>query len=68
MSEYINGKDANGKVITMEVKELERMLFAAGLQVYGMSLPAIAELRRQYLLKGGAMVITKESILATFEA
>ena len=65
--QYLTCKDANGQVVNIEYTELHEKLTEQGLMLFGMSLQEIAEFRRQYMLKGGVMPITRERIVEIFE-
>lgn len=60
-------KDINGETVDIDYSVLMKEFSSGGLTMYGMKLKEIAELRKQYMLKGGIMPITKERIIKVFE-
>lgn len=60
-------KDVDGRVVEIDYPVLEAGLRDRGFQLFGMTLPEMAEFRRQYRLRGGKFPITTERIIEIFE-
>ena len=60
-------KDINGETVDIDYSELMKQFSNGGMALYGMGMKEIAALRKQYMLKGGKMPITKERIVEVFK-
>ncbi len=54
-------EDIYGRVIRFRLKEISKVI-----SIFGMSLPTVAELRHQYLLRGGSLEMTPQSVKDVF--
>jgi len=60
-------KDVDNKTFLVEDHQLFEQLANQGFKLFGMDIPSIAELRKQYLLRKGKLPITKERIKKIFQ-
>lgn len=63
MNEFFTCKDVDGKTVKIGYEALVPVLGDQGFYLFGMDVAAICELRKQYLLNGGRVPITRQDIV-----
>jgi hypothetical protein len=58
--------DVNEKVVCVSYDMLLEALIQQSFKIYGMNMPELLEVRKQYLLRRGSLPITIEKIKKTF--
>jgi hypothetical protein len=66
MEPIITMKDIFGKTVSIRTSDLAERFMANMITLFGMDIPTIAELRLQYLLRGGSLNITKDTVREIF--
>lgn len=67
MEDVILLSDINNKQVVVKKSNLYAALSAGNVTLFGMPLSAITEMRRQYLLRGGPINITVDSVRQVFQ-
>lgn len=67
MPTHITFTDCNGKPFTVELYDFCQQLRNNGFLLFGMDLQCLLEMRRQYMLRGGELPPTMQSIQKAFD-
>jgi hypothetical protein len=68
MQDLITMKDANGNFVTLRYTDIFECLKVKRITLFGLDIPTIAELRHQYLLRGGQTNATPETVKEIFSS
>lgn len=60
-------KDINGKECIIPFSEIYKSMQRPGVLLFGMDMETIIQLRHQYLLRGGQINMTPETVKAIFK-